>query len=327
MVLLPFFLFWLVGAVPGFTAERLQQVRVFYSAFTGGYVPLWIAKEKRLDQKYGTNLELVFSGRIKPQQVLFSGEALYTMETGTDPVNAHLHGTKNYIIIATIVNKVGLSIMSIPELKDPKDLKGKTLAFGRIGAVTDVLARYVLKNKLGLEPEKDVRLLSMGSPSNILTALERRLVQAASLTTPDRYVAKKMGFRELVDTDALGFEYAYSGLTTLKENVKREPDLTLRLIKMVAEGISVYKTNREVTLAVMRKYLRTVDEKILAETYDYFSKKVEKVPYPSLEGVKTIVEMMSVQYPEAKSVDANEIIDPSFVRQLEATSFIQRLYQ
>jgi ABC-type nitrate/sulfonate/bicarbonate transport system substrate-binding protein len=41
-------------------------------------------------------------------------------------------------------------------------LKGKTIATGRSGAFADTMVRYVLRAKLGLVPDRDVKLLPMG---------------------------------------------------------------------------------------------------------------------------------------------------------------------
>lgn len=71
-------------------------------------------------------------------------------------------------------------------------------------------------------------------------------------------------------------------------------------------------------MAVMRKYLRGANDDILEETYHYFSAKIQRTPYPSADAVLTAIDMMSVQFPQAKAVDANEIIDTSFVKQSES---------
>lgn len=84
------------------------------------------------------------------------------------------------------------------------------------------------------------------------------------------------------------------------------------------EGIQIFKTNKETSMAVMRKYLRGANDDILEETYHYFSAKIQRTPYPSADAVMTALDMMSVQFPQAKAVDANEIIDTSFVKQSES---------
>ena len=84
------------------------------------------------------------------------------------------------------------------------------------------------------------------------------------------------------------------------------------------EAIQIFKTNKETSMAVMRKYLRGANDDILAETYDYFSAKIQKTPYPSADAVRTALDMMSAQFPQAKTVDPDEIIDTSFVKQSES---------
>jgi hypothetical protein len=43
-----------------------------------------------------------------------------------------------------------------------------------------------------------------------------------------------------------------------------------------------------------------------------------KYPYPSVEAIKTALEMMADQFPQASSVDAQEVVDLTYVKQVEA---------
>ena len=63
---------------------------------------------------------------------------------------------------------------------------------------------------------------------------------------------------------------------------------------------------------------RCASSEILAETYNYFSAKIQKTPYPSADAIRIALDMMSDQFPQAKSVDPNEVIDMSFVKQVES---------
>ena len=53
----------------------------------------------------------------------------------------------------------------------------------------------------------------------------------------------------------------------------------------------------------MKRYLRGASDEMLEETYSYFSKRMPRLPYPSAEAVKTALEMMADQFPQASSVD------------------------
>ena len=56
----------------GFAAATLEPVTVGYSTFSGAYLPLWIAVEDRLGRKYGLDLNAIYAGRTRPQQLLAS---------------------------------------------------------------------------------------------------------------------------------------------------------------------------------------------------------------------------------------------------------------
>lgn len=301
-----------------FAAGEPLRLKIIYSSFTGAYTPLWLAVDDKLGRKYGLDFEAVYAGRARPHQLLMSGDAQYVVSTGTGVVSSYAVGTKDLVIIASFVNTTGSSIFSKPQIKTAKELQGKNIASGRPGAVTDILLHYILKRKMGLEPGRDVKIVPVGETAAILPALERGVVDAAMLTTPSRLVAKKMGFRELIDFDDLGVQYPYVGISTLKVNVKKNPDVTLRLVRALTDGIQIFKTNKERSMAVMKSYLRGASDEMLEETYGYFSKRMPKYPYPSVEAVKTALEMMADQFPQASAVDPNEVVDLSYVKQIEA---------
>lgn len=305
-------------ATASFGAGEPLKLKIIYSSFTGAYTPLWLAVEEHLGRKYGLEIESVYAGRARPHQFLISGDAQYVVSTGTGVVSSYAVGNKDLVIIASFVNSTGASIFSNPKLKTAKELRGKIIGSGRPGAINDILLVYILKRKLGLDPGRDVKLVNLGETPAILPALERGVVDAAMLTTPARLLAKKMGFRELVDFDELGVQYPYVGISTLKANVKKNPDVTLRLVRTLTDAIQIFKSNKERGLAAMKRYLRGASDEMLEETYNYFSTRMPKYPYPSVEAIRTALDMMTDQFPQAAKVDPQEVGDPSFVKQVES---------
>ncbi len=314
------FLSALVVAGSARAASEPVRLKIIYSSFTGAYTPLWLAVEEKLGRKYGLEFEAVYAGRARPHQLLLSGDAQYVVSTGTGVVSSYAVGTKDLVIIASFVNATGSSIFSKPQIKTAKDLRGKTVASGRPGAVSDILLHYILKRKIGLEPGRDVKIVNVGDTPAILPALEKGVVDGAMLTTPSRLVAKRAGFRELVDFDELGVQYPYVGISTLKVNVKKNPDVTLRLVRALTDAIQVFKTSRERSMSAMKKYLRGASDEMLDETYGYFTTRMPRFPYPSVEAIKTALEMMADQFPQAASVDPQEVVDMSFVKQVESSA-------
>ena len=88
----------------------------------------------------------------------------------------------------------------------------------------------------------------------------------------------------------------------------------------LTDGVQLFRANRERSMATMKKYLRGASDEMLDETYGYFSTRMPRFPYPSVEAIKTALEMMLDQFPQAASVDANEVVDLSYVKQVEASA-------
>jgi NitT/TauT family transport system substrate-binding protein len=299
-------------------ASGPEKVKIGYPAFTGAYVPLWIAVAEGLGRKYGLELEAIYGGRTSPGLLLDSGGAQYTVQTGFGTVQSYARGIKGQVIIASFANTTGFSIYSKPQLLRAADLRGKIIGTAIPGDVTNTLVKFVLQKRLSLDPTRDVKIVPLGEPPNVLPALEKGVVDAAILGTPARLFARKMGFYELLDLDELGVQVPYVGVSTLKATVKKSPDTTVKLVATLTDAIQVFKTNKEKSLVVMKKYLRGASEQILLDTYDYFSSRTQKFPYPSLEAIKAALEMLSDEYPQARSVDPHEVTDLSFVKQVEA---------
>lgn len=306
-------------------ATQLDNLTVGYASFSGHYTPMWIAVEDGLGKKYGIDLKVVYAGRMRPQQLLVSGDVPVVIATGSGALTSHILGAKDQVIVANFINKVGGAIYSKPEIKSPEDLRGKTIGVGRAGSISDSIIRYVLRAKLGLVPDRDVKLLVVGEPALGLQTLERGIVDAAPLNMPLNLGAKKLGFRELVNYEKLGITYPTNTVTTLRQTAGKNPDLIERFLKTLIEGLYIFKSQKEKSIAVMRKNLRGVSDEILEETYQNTLTEMELVPTPSLQVIRSGLDILSLQYPQAKQTDPNPIFDASFVRRIEQSGFIAGL--
>lgn len=316
---------WFASATWLFAAVQLDNLTVGYASFSGHYTPMWIALEDGLGKKYGIDLKAVYAGRMRPQQLLVSGDVPIVIATGSGALTSHILGARDQVIVANFLNKVGGAIYSKSEIKSPEDLRGKTVGVGRAGSISDSIVRYVLRAKLGLVPDRDVKLLVVGEPALGLQALERGIVDAAPLNTPLNLGARKLGFRELVNYDKLGITYPSNTVTTLRQTAGRNPDLIERFLKTLIEGLYIFKTQKDKSIAVMRKNLRGASDEMLEEAYQVSMSEMEQVPVPSLQVIRSGLDILSLQYPQAKQTDPTAIFDPSFVRRIEQSGFIAGL--
>jgi len=311
----------------GFAAARLEPLTVGYSNITATYAPLWIAVEEHVGVKYGLDLKAIYAGRVRPQQLLATGEVPIVVASGTGTMTSHIVGIKDQVLVATITSKIGTSLFAKPDIKSVEDLKGKTIATGRPAAFLDATVRYVLRSKFGLVPDRDVKLLPTGEPYLGLQALERGVVDAAAMSIPHLFVARKAGFRELTSFDKLGIEYPYTSVVVLRQTVAKNPDLVENFLKCIVEGTYIFKTNKAKTLAVFKRYMKGADDGILEESYRHTRATIDEAPYPSLQVVKEGLDMLSLQYPQAKQIDASLIVEPALMKKIDDSGFIRALYK
>src|SRR6188508_556893 len=257
---------WVTCASVTFAAPQLDSVTIGFSSFSGFYGPLWLAVEEGVGKKYGVDLRAVYAGRVRPQQLL--------------------------------ANKLGGGIFSKSEIKRPEDLKGKLIATGRPGALNDILVRYVMTRKWGLSPDRDVKLMPIGEPPLMLQALERGVVDATSLSVPASFLAKSKGFFELVDYDALGLTYPQHAVTTLRATIAKNPQMIESVLKTLIESVAIFKSNKQKSFSVWRKYMRGASEEFLDETYQHTIAAMESVPTPSVQVIASALDMISAHYPQ-----------------------------
>jgi hypothetical protein len=79
----------------------------------------------------------------------------------------------------------------------------------------------------------------------------------------------------------------------------------------------------------MQQYVKNRDVKVLDETYRVYALQyLPKAPYPTRNGVKTILDSFAeTTMPDAKRAEPEAFFDASFVQELEKSGWIDRLYQ
>ena len=71
-------------------AARLEPLTIGYSNFTGTYGPLWLAVEERVGAKYGLDLKATYAGRVRPQQLLATGDMPIVLASATGTMTSHI---------------------------------------------------------------------------------------------------------------------------------------------------------------------------------------------------------------------------------------------
>lgn len=308
-------------------SAQLTKLNAGYVGINSDNVIAWIAKEGGIFAKNGLDVQLIyFSGGTLATMALIAGETPIAQTAGPAIVNAVLNGADS-VMIAGGVTTLDYWLLSRPEVKSAAQLKGGAVAISRFGSASDFIVRYALR-RIGLTPVKDVAILQVGALPDRLAAMETNRVQATVLAPPAMYMAQKRGFNILADVAALGLAYQATGVATTRRFIHDHPDIVRRYVKSQVEAVHRFKTDRDIGMRVLSKYLGLKDKDILERTYQgaIAENKLPAKQYPTLEGIKTILEPLKSRS-KAKSVRPEDFVDTRFIKELDESGYIDKLYK
>jgi ABC-type nitrate/sulfonate/bicarbonate transport system substrate-binding protein len=306
-----------------------QNLTIAYASVGTSAVPIWIAQDKGFFEKNGIipNLVYIGGGRVIIQAVA-SGNVSMAQIAGPALVNAKVSGL-DLRMIAGIVNISSYSLFVRPEIKTIKDLKGKRLGLGTFGGSHDFILQYMLRH-YGFEPQKEVFIVQMGIGADMdrFAAMQAGSVDGTLLNPPQTLLAAKAGYRALITPDSLPIPYQQQGIATTSEFLEKNRNVAKGVVKALAEAVHFYKTNKEESLSVISRRLRTSDRPALEETYRQFAQKLHPgKPYPTVEGMNFILDSVKGRFPQGLTVKVEDLIDTSLVKELDESGYIDQLYK
>jgi ABC-type nitrate/sulfonate/bicarbonate transport system substrate-binding protein len=207
-------------------------------------------------------------------------------------------------------------------------MRGGTLAISRFGSATDSIARFALR-KIGLTPGKDVTLVQVGSGPERMNAVLTGKVSAAVINPPSSFIAEKRGLAVLADVAKMGLVFQHTGAATTRKYIREHQDTVRRYVKAHVEAVHKMWTDKEATIRALGKHMPGVEREFLEKSYEnvmsetLFSKK----QYPSLEGLKTVLDEIAERDPRATSAKPEQFADFSFIRELDQSGYTDGLYK
>jgi len=309
--------------------KKLNHLTISDPSISGAQAVLWIAKETGIFRKNGLDVDLVYiTGGPRSMAALLSGQLQVIGTGGNALVAANLRGAKDAVLIATTYNTLVFSLMTRADLKDPKDLKGKSFGVTTLGSLSDFTLRTLLR-RWGLDPTRDVVVRPMGGYPEILASMQSGMLDGGVFSPPSNLTAQTLGFREFIDAGSTGIEFASTCYGTTRRFIRDQRETVAQFMRSLTEAIHRFKTDKAVSLKIMGQYTKTRDPTVLEETYRVYALRyLPRAPYPTQNGVKAILESFAdTILPEARGVDPETFVDASFVQELETSGWIARLYQ
>ncbi len=311
---------------PVHLASAQERMRIAWAGSTPSNTPIWVADQKGFFKKNGLQAEVInISASTIVIQALLTGELDLIIAPSATLVTSRLAGADT-IMVSTNLPLFIDHIVSLGNISSVEQLKGKTGGVNRLGTTSDMTLRLALR-RLGIDPEKETKIIATGENPQRLAALSRNITQFTLLGEPLVREAEKMGFRDLFDIGTLKIAYHVNAVVTRESTIKTRRPLVAKTVRAFTEALHYIKTNKEDTKALIGKNLKTTDPEGLERAYRAYNGAFPEIPYPTAEGVKTLLDDIAPRTPKAATADPKSFVDTSFVQELEASGFIKQLYK
>jgi NitT/TauT family transport system substrate-binding protein len=299
-------------------AQAATPFLVSYGGTAGYQLPLWVNRELGFSKKYGVDLEIILIQAGSPNiQALLGGSLQLTQTAASSAVIGGVRGAP-VVIVATLENKLPLQLISRPEIKEPQQLRGKVIGINRFGGSNDAAVLMAIK-AWKMDP-KDITMLQTGGTSARMAALLSKKIDATVQSYPEIFQARKLGMNVLADVGDFGFYTNTSNIVT-RSYLQQNRAAVKGFIKGQIEGMHYVKTHKEGSLKILKKHLQVTDAESVEGTYEFFAKRLPRIPRTEPEGIKNI--LISI---DAANKDPAEFIDMSLIDEIEKEGFVKKLY-
>jgi NitT/TauT family transport system substrate-binding protein len=289
----------------------IDNLRVACPSFSSTSVfSLVIAQKEGYFKEEGLNVELLsIRGEIAIRTTL-AGDVDFFTNAGS-ALAAAVRGVA-VRLVTVFQDKPSWDLIAQPDIKSVAQLRGKTIAIMSPEGSLAVVAREMLR-KNGLDPSKDVNLVTMGGDEVRFPALQTKSIQATLFNTSMSIKAQKDGFSKLGNAS----EYANlieGGLATSQDKIKQNQDKILRFVRGALKGLNYYVTKREPSIKYMMDTLRMKDRELVSSIYDILTPLALREGYSDDKTLQSMIDDMKKTTKVQRDIKVADVFDLTFVK-------------
>jgi ABC-type nitrate/sulfonate/bicarbonate transport system substrate-binding protein len=256
---------------PSFAGESLKEVKWGHIASTAFYWDVYAARDLGFMKDQGLHVQAIRidSASQSIPQVLAGGVDI--LSSNPELAISAIKKGGDLVIIGNETAIVPWALMSRPEIKSIKDLKGKVVGVTQLKQASTTMTRLLLK-RAGLKPS-DYKVIQLGGTPNRYAALSRGAVAATLLAQPADFKAEDQGMRRLAFTDEV-FKGPAIVFVARRTWLKENGDVARRFLKGAVAGMHWFndRKNRQKAIDILVKSIKVTPD-LAARTYDLFLKK------------------------------------------------------
>ncbi len=153
----------------------------------------------------------------------------------------------------------------------------------RAGTSSELGIKLTLR-KLGLDPNKDVKLVPRGGNPERLAAISQGVAHFTHMPEPFVREAERLNLKDFLDIGSLKIPFHWNASHTRESVIKARRPVIARYTRAMVEAIHFIKTNKEGTKAIIAKRLRIDDQEGLERAYNAYRGIFPEAPYPTVGG-------------------------------------------
>ena len=297
-------------------------ITVGYPQLSGGSMPLWVIAENHLDQRYGVDVKPIYiAGGAILTHSLIAGDVTIAL-TGGAVVGAILSGADlTYIGIG--LSTYGFTVYAKPEIKDINDLRGKVFGVITKGASSDHAAIALFK-RYGIRYGQDVQILYFARQGDLLASLQKGIISGGVFSSPTTVMAKRLGFKKLVDIASFKYPYPHNAIATRKSFIRQNPEAIKGFLKAYLASIKIIHEHSEIAKKALADFLGSKEPEMIDDSYDSLKDLFLKVPYMPDEAIRTVLSLSD--NPKAATANPKDFYDNTLLKELEEGGFVKELY-
>ena len=300
-----------------------KRVNVIFAEGTGSFlVLLEIAQTQAFFEKHGVEVYAIPArGASVPR---LSDEAPVGLIGAPAALLQVADGADLRLIATLSTTNLSGHLVAQPGIKVAADLHGKRLGVRVVGAGVWISTMLALE-QLGLDPKRDgITLVPVGSPAQILHALEQGAIDGALVTPVQSRALERKGFTVLLREYPAGITSFDGVLAAQTDYVAAHADaveaVTAALIEALAFGVA--HQNQPELLKAFAAMLKITD----AETADDNLRELWRTPYPLLDTLQRMQRIIGTHDARVLDIPLERLIDSRFVRRLDENGTIDVLY-
>lgn len=216
------------------TPKKLEAITLGVSAKHVLNLPIYMAQKYGILESEGIDLRLITAKTSTIIAALVAGEMDYVTSFNSGLAAAVAGAPLTAVYVTT--EKSLLYLISRPDIVDAKSLRGGIIGHGGTRGA-HYHASVAMVKHLGLDPEKDVQLISTIDVTQGMTALFSGRVAATTLSPPYDSMAIRKGYNRLVSGPDVLAKFIENGLVTSKAKIRDHPGQARRMLRALVRGL------------------------------------------------------------------------------------------